>query len=169
MVTETFDIKNGASMVNTYLPLEHIPEEFHKVFITWIEENPSTIKDLYISITTEDGYIVLPTGKGSGKALDGLGINEVELRGALVDFDHKNLTWLILNSKFEVILHTTNGEFAFPIKITDNVDSGVISNIFKTKVVRELKKSFKEITVIHSKVFICCDRLSKPKSGLLVE
>lgn len=169
MATETFDIKNGTSSVNTYLPLEHIPEEFYSVFINWVETNADSLKDLYISVTTEDGYIILPVGSGSGKSLDGLGINEIELRGALVDFDRVRLTYIKLNSKFEVILHTTNGEYAFPIKITDNVDSKLISKLFKTAVIKKLKRGFDSVTITHDKVDVCCTKLSKPTVGLFVE
>lgn len=169
MATEPFDIKNGTSSINTYLPLEQIPEEFYKVFIDWVEANPNKLKDLYLSITTCDGYTVVPVGSGKGKALDGLGINEIELRGALVNFDHTDSAWVKINSKFEVILHTTNGEYSFPIKITDHMDSKVVVNLFRTKIVRKLSKMFNRVDITHDDVDVCCYKLSKPTAGLFTE
>lgn len=169
MATKTYNLDTGGSAVNTYMPLEHIPSEFYKTIMDWVSANQSSLKNLYVSVSTDDGYIIVPTSVGSGVNLGGIGVVEIELRGALIDFDDIMFKHITLNSKFELVLHTTNGEFAFPLCITEEVRSTCVNNLFNTKVVKRLKKKFSKVEIKNNVVNVAKDRLSKPKEGLHVE
>jgi hypothetical protein len=120
MMVMTYDLTTQTIKRDTYVTPKYIPMKFYNIVVEWLESDPD-LSDIYVSISDRDGSLIVPTYKGKCIVVDGLGMLEIEFRGAIYDIDLEDFETISINKATKVILHLSNGELAFAIDVTKHI------------------------------------------------
>lgn len=170
-ITE-MDLQGNKSKIQSYVFLDKMPPNEYKVMMSDIKDQLFNLDNITVSLSNTDGDFALKLNKKSAIEKSFYSILELELRGALFDFDNGVL---IINEDYTPIVHIGLHHFAVSLcpsdigltfDVYDLVDyivekNGVVSEVevvneafnsetfpsvtrYMTKE-KELKKFYKEI------------------------
>ncbi len=144
-------LDNFRSKPQAYIFLDKIPPSEYQDILNTLKSENMTLDNFTVSVSDPSGSDMLKLTEHRGRGRGYFGILELELRGALVDYDGKVLT---LNTDFLPVCHCVLDDFAVSI-----TDSSFVEKITLTEVVEyieehlDLKTTFKESPITKTDVF----------------
>lgn len=168
MAVQNYNLEKGCfGKINTYLPPEHIPQSFYDEIVEWFK-GVDSLNNLFTSISTEEGFLTMTIHRGHNINLGGLGILEIELRGAMGDFDPDGLDYCILHTDYHLVLHASNGVLAYPIDVTSFASKDTIDEVFEG-VKNKLSRYFDKLLLIDNKLTKSVRSVCIPKRDYFFE
>ncbi|AKO61103.1 hypothetical protein AXI76_gp202 [Pseudoalteromonas phage H101] len=119
-------LDNTRSKPQAYIFLDKIPPETYQEMLNTIQDEDISLGNFTIALSDESGSHLLNIASGRGRGKGYFGILELELRGALVDYDGEVLT---LNPDYLPVFHCILDDFAVCILETSMLDKITLEDI----------------------------------------
>ena len=134
---------NVRSKPQGYIFLDKIPPETYQEMLSTIKNEDITLDNFTVALTDESGSNLLRISSSRGRGRGYFGILELELRGALIDYDGKVLT---LNTDSLPICHCVLDDFAVSIldsSLEDKITIYDVKEYLQSK--HDIKVVFKDV------------------------
>lgn len=146
--TFNYSLENESMNIKSYMILDKVPPDLYKEVLTWSEEMLD-INNMTISISDNNAMKTLVVAEAPPVVVDGLGMCEVEFRGALHEINIEGHESLTLTTSFLPVLHYSNGINAMTMVLSREQDE--LDCIMNEVVIPRLSEIFNNILITENK------------------